>query len=232
MGEFLQRNIVAIISILISVTLTLTIYFKNKKRKELSYEVLSATSLIMSDDQIRNKIQIMMDGEEIKGDVHLVLLKIKNTGNIHIEPKDFEDDINIDIYDGAILIAEISETKPSNLAVKIDNLGGLLGITSISPLLLNPKDEITVKLLVQDYQNNAVVSSRIAGIKEVVKIKNRINYWPNISFLSSILLVIIGMYITFWSLLGETGLIIISFLIVLPIVSVGFKVLEEKLAKK
>jgi hypothetical protein len=58
--------------------------------------------------------------------------------------------------------------------VKInEELLTLFGMLNIDPLLLNSKDTIILKLLITSYKNDLTVSTRISGVEEVTKIKEK-----------------------------------------------------------
>jgi hypothetical protein len=172
LSDFLIDKAFEIVSALIALG-AIFLTLKEKKRKVLSYDVLSSTSLIMRDDALSKRLTILFDNDEIKEDVHLVLVKIQNTGNVPIELTDFSEKLSIDTS-GTILVAEVKETTPSNLSVKIDEeLLTLFGMLNIDPLLLNSKDTIILKLLITSYKNDLTVSTRISGVEEVTKIKEK-----------------------------------------------------------
>ena len=165
--KYLIGPIISVIAIGVSITL----WLKGKSRKMLSYDILSSTSLVMRHDEIGKKIKITFEDKEIKDNVYLVLLKIVNNGNVPIEEKDFTQNISIETTSGTILIAEVKETYPSNLDVKIDNVGD--GKTELSPVLLNSKEEMIIKLLIKSTEGTIFkkedlkVKARVVGISEV-----------------------------------------------------------------
>lgn len=174
MGAFLETNLVGIVAVLIALIVPVLLFIKGKNRKELSYEIISNTPLITSDEEIRKKFKIVFEDEEIKEDVSLVLVRIVNTGNVSIKKEEFIEDI---VIGGdrkfKVFTADLKETSPSNIRVEINNNAGNMGLIFISPLLLNPKDEMTLKLLIASYENELKVSSRIVGVREIIKVKEK-----------------------------------------------------------
>ncbi|PEW46630.1 hypothetical protein CN444_16175 [Bacillus thuringiensis] len=158
--EFLRQN--APLLTIISIGLTIYIYLKNKKKKELSYQEVSSTPLIK---KLHNKVRIHVDDQEIKEDLYLVVLKIFNSGNEAIKKDDFESDILIRFTDGyrnsKVFDAEIFSTIPADIQCDLYNqeYGKELGF---SPLLLNPGEGLTIKLLVSKYDKISI-KSRIVG---------------------------------------------------------------------
>ncbi|WP_174732993.1 hypothetical protein [Mesobacillus harenae] len=187
-ANFVINNIVGIIGIITAIAIAVVSYIKNRTKKELSYSVLSSTSLLIKDEALKNRMKLLLDGVEVKGEVHLVLIKLANTGNVPIKPTEFTEDLKI-ISRGAIIVAEVKETNPANLKIKIDNaIGDVLGTTSVKPMLLNPKDEIIFKLLVNNYKNDIELSSRIVGVQKILKSKRKFPLSATVLSLGAILL--------------------------------------------
>ncbi|MEH7439551.1 hypothetical protein V7182_18905 [Neobacillus drentensis] len=195
MQQFITNNIVSIISVLTAITIAVVTYLKTKHSKELSYSVLSSTSLLIKDEGLQNRIKLLVDGEEVKGDVNLVLLKLINTGNVPIKPDDFIEELSIETS-ASIIVAEVKETNPPNLSVKLDNaIGDIFGITSVQPTLLNPKDEITFKLLVKSYKNDLVMKGRIVGVQKINKLKKKFPIGSIIlSFAATVIMILLARY--------------------------------------
>lgn len=173
MFDYIKNNLVSILGVLAAIIVPIILFFHQRNRKELSFEVLSSTSLVVSDDSLKNRLKIMIDDHEINGDIHLVLLKLINTGNVPIKVEDFDQVITIDSPESTygIKIADLKEKKPNNLSVKIDNSS--FGKITVDPLLLNPKDEFTLKLLIPGYKNDLTLESRIVG-GQLIKFKKRL----------------------------------------------------------
>ncbi|MGE7586478.1 hypothetical protein [Peribacillus sp. NPDC101480] len=169
------KILIPIILTAISVTVSIILWRKGRSRKALSYDIISSTSLLKKHDELGKKFKIFFEDKEIKENVLLVLLKIINTGNVPIEEKDFNQDITIETNNSKILIAEVKETTPKNLRVSINNLGA--GLVVVSPLLLNSKEEMIIKLLVKSSDETPFnkdelrVASRIVGVSEITKVK-------------------------------------------------------------
>lgn len=167
------KIIIPIILTAITVTVTITLWIKGRSHKSLSYDIISSTSLFEQHEV--SKFKIFFEDKEIKENVYLVLLKIINSGNVPIEEKDFNKDITIQTTNSKVLIAEVKETTPKNLNVDINNIGA--GLVAISPLLLNSKEEMIIKLLIKSSEENPFnkddlkVESRIVGISEITKVK-------------------------------------------------------------
>ncbi len=171
------KIIIPIILTAISVTVTITLWIKGRSRKSLSYDIISSTSLFEQHEV--SKFKIFFEDKEIKENVILVLLRIINTGNVPIEEKDFSEDITIKTKSGNILIVEVKETTPKNLRVNINKVEE--GYIDISPLLINSKEEMIIKLLIKSSEenpftmNDLTVESRIVGVSNVAKVITKSN---------------------------------------------------------
>ncbi|MCT4477072.1 hypothetical protein N0U24_07835 [Peribacillus frigoritolerans] len=169
------KNINSIILTASSIGVSIILWRKGQSRKALSYDIFSSTSLFKKHDELGKKLKIFFDDREIKENVLLVLLRIVNTGNVPIEEDDFKKDITIETNNSKILIAEVKETTPKNLYVDIRN--DRTGYAAISPLLLNSKEEIIIKLLIKASdkipfsKDELIVASRIVGVSEITKVK-------------------------------------------------------------
>ena len=158
--------LLAVVAIIVSVI----IFFLQKSKKLLTYEILSETSLLSVAKEVEDKIQILFEGNAVKG-VHLILLQISNVGNTPILPIDFLKDLTIS-FDGSakVLSAEIVEKNPQSIDVNLTiNHTQLI----ISPSLWNSGDTITVKSLVSEFNENIQVSGRIVGIQDIKVINTR-----------------------------------------------------------
>ncbi|MCP1161299.1 hypothetical protein [Bacillus infantis] len=196
MWLFIQENIVGIIGILATAAVSIIIFFQQKKRKEISYEVLSSTSLLIHDESLSNRLKITIDDKIVSADVYLVLVRIMNTGNQPIRPIDFDKAITLNMKKSryGITIAELSEAHPTNLDVKINSSS--FDCIKVDPLLLNSKDEFTLKLLIPGYQDDLNVTSRIVG-GQIKKYKKGL---PLSLILFSIALILIPSLIVYFSL--------------------------------
>ncbi len=161
------------------IAVTLVLWTMGLRNKEISYEIVSNTPLISLKEEVKDHIQIVFRNEPVH-DVHLILVKVTNTGHIPIKASDFDEKLSINMDSEArILVAEIVETMPRNLEkrTKEDTETKSL-ISSISnnqvvlnPVLLNYKDYILVKLLASYGSKNPTVDGHIEGIQDIKKAK-------------------------------------------------------------
>jgi len=129
----------------------------------LTYTVVTETALLSVDDEIKGKIKIKYGRKNIQN-IHLVLLRVENKGNVDIAWSDYEKPIIFSFEDSEILSIEAVDVSPKNLKPAITN--GPSQFT-IEPILLNKKDYIVIKLLFSNYGGKIAVDTRILGVKEI-----------------------------------------------------------------
>lgn len=153
-------TILAVLAIIISIVL----FFAQRKRKVLAYEIISQTAILSEADEVSGKLQILFQGETVKN-VHLLVIKLINMGNVPIVSADYEREVKLEFKDSEkILSAEIAETTPDNLSGEI-----FLNDKNImlKPILLNPKDAIVIKILISGFQGTVHLDGRIIGVKSI-----------------------------------------------------------------
>ena len=178
--------IIGVILGVITIILTIYIYREQKVVKSLSYQIIESTPLLTVNSEIKNKLKFLYENREVD-DIHLLILEIKNDGNIPIESRDFEPQFPLTFSFGEqakILSADIIETTPKDLDPKIERFEAEPHKIVISPLLLNHGDRFRIKLLLTQFHPTADIklSTRISGVKEVKKSDKILNK-PKISSL-------------------------------------------------
>jgi hypothetical protein len=164
MWQFLIGALIAIVTIIVSIV----IYFKQRSRKRLSYRILSNTVLLGVEEEVKKDIQLSYKGKAIVG-VRLLVLRIFNSGNVPVVSTDYEKPISIDLgKETRVLTAEVIKKSPPNLqsAISIED-----HVVTLYPALLNPADSITTKMLVTKYENGLEVNSRIIGVSRVEELR-------------------------------------------------------------
>ena len=171
-----------------AVVVAIAIFFAQRKKKKLSYDVISNTQLLSVKDEIQGKVKVLYEGNEVKK-VHLLTLKFTNTGNQPISSTDYERPLTISVNDEAtILTYEAIDEEPKNLGAELTLSGNSI---TLSPLLLNPKDSLLIKALVSDFEGNPEIDGRINGVKSISK--NRESLGPVLLLsIISLVLVIFG----------------------------------------
>lgn len=162
------KSIIAIIAICVAVAIA---YFSNfwRNRKSFSYEIITNSRLLTAKEIIKDDLQILYKGNEVKN-IQLLILKFINTGNQPIIASDFQRHLSLVFSDlTQILSAETISAKPENLdaTVIIENKK-----VTLTPLLLNSKDFAQIKIITSN-ENDFKIDARIVGVNEIKQIKQK-----------------------------------------------------------
>lgn len=159
-----------------AVILTIIIYVLTRKKKALSYEVLSEYPLISIDDEIKGKLQLLYDGNPVEN-VHLLLVKFINSGNIPITTSDFERPLTVHLKGASkVLSAEPIKPSPDNLTVSLNVEDQII---TVQPVLMNGGDFFTAKVLIGQYSGSFNVDARVVGVKSIrtVRRQSQADWW-------------------------------------------------------
>lgn len=152
--------IVALLTILISIA----IYIAQRRRKDLSYEILANVPLLTVEEDTVGELQLLFREAPVKG-TRLFLARIVNTGNVPVNAEDYDAPITVRFRDRVqVLSAVITEQSPSNL-----NVSAQPATTSVSfsKNLLNPGDSFSCRVLLSNYSKGFAVESRVAGVSRI-----------------------------------------------------------------
>jgi len=153
----------------------LTIYFfrRGEKVKKLGYEVITDSPLFDISDQIGQDITIQYKGQTVES-LAIVIIEIKNSGNIPIKPEDFNKPLCINVGDSnKIFDSAIIDRNPEDIDAVV-SVNGNGNAVEIEPLLLNEQDSILLKIVSdQDDSENINLSSRIVGVSSIDRVQRR-----------------------------------------------------------
>lgn len=159
----LKETILAIIAISVSIYL----YIKQRRTKSLEYDIDSITELLSVKDEIKGDLEIKYKGSLIEN-VHLIIIKIINTGNVPILGSDFDDNLTIEFNEDATVISEeVIEKNPNDFEIftKIN-----MNSIELSNTLWNEGDYIIIKTLVTNFKKEIMLKGRIVGVREIKKL--------------------------------------------------------------
>src|SRR5947209_7742477 len=115
MREFLGSPIwqfLGVIFAFLAIILTIALYLKQRQHKALSFRVLSDTTLLSVEDDIKGRVKIFFDDQQID-EVSLFILEIVNSGNASIAKDDYEQPVTLNLNEGAIILSsEVVKTVP------------------------------------------------------------------------------------------------------------------------
>lgn len=130
----------------------------------MHYEIVSENALISEAIARDKELRIYYRGDFVR-DVRLVVIRVTNTGRQPILAVDFEQPLSLDFGQNArILSAEKAESLPAEFDLRFRT-----GDSSIEfePSLINPRDRIDIKFLIEGEKINVSAKARIAGVKSV-----------------------------------------------------------------
>jgi hypothetical protein len=173
MPEFLRdsswQSIGALVG-LVAIIVTVALYRLQRRRKSISYEVVSLTPLLSVKEEVRDRVQILFDGKDVL-DAHMLIVKVRNSGNVPVLPSDYERSIQFGFGEQTqVMSAEIVETDPSGIDADVSVLSRSV---TLRPVLLNAGDAITVRVLLAQYDGSFDVTGRIVGVREIGKTRLR-----------------------------------------------------------
>lgn len=153
---------------LIAVLFSVYAYSRQRKRKALSYDLLTYTKVVTIGEKLRGKVQVLYDGIPVEN-AYLGIVRVYNSGNVPITPSDLIEPLVLSFGEQTeTLGVEILDTEPRDLNPAFDVDAGRI---EFAPLLLNPEDSLIVKALVKGTgsQPSISVQSRIVGIHNITK---------------------------------------------------------------
>ncbi len=150
----------------VALAATFLVYWLQRQRKAISYEVVSRNQLLTVREELEGRLQVLYEGQPAR-DICLLLLKLVNTGNVAVTTADYERPVSFSTGPSSkILSAVVTEVEPENLSVDIVIEDSRV---TVKPVLLNSKDSITFKLLVSDFSGSVVADGRVVGVKTVAQ---------------------------------------------------------------
>ncbi len=139
---------------------------RDRTRKDVSRSI-SVTELVSvhsAADDAKGRIKIYFDEEQID-QVHLVEAKFENTGNVPVTADDFDQPIMVELGEEASpLTVDVTDTTPADLRAEA---GAYKTGAVLAPLLLNPGDGLTLKILARNLRVIPECHYRIIGIAEM-----------------------------------------------------------------
>jgi hypothetical protein len=172
------------------------ILYKYRQKRELSYILISDTSVVNVHKGFKEKVKVTYLGVPTKT-LQLIRVKIINTGNQAIKKEDFDEPLTfVDLKPlkndkvSGFFTLDIPEVNPKDLRPEVLSYNGRLGI---KPLLLNPGDSVTVDILNIDTVDNVTkidIRGRIVGVKKIKELKS--NYLNRLTFTEVLIILTIS----------------------------------------
>lgn len=220
---------VGILAVFVPTIISIWFYFKQRSRKEISYQIISDISLFNINEDFKDKLQILVDGKPLS-DIHAVLLRIWNSGNVPIPPHDYIDPITFILGDKTeVLSLAVRSTEPSHITNKV-SLRQETGKIILEPILLNKKYSIDIVLMLNNFVGKIEAKALIIGLNDLRntgssfdRIRNilRLSFWGAIIyslFLAAVPIIPLNILLFPFTFLPHYFVIIFNFVVFLEIV--------------
>lgn len=171
---FWQFVVTSCLSILVGVMAIFFQWFLTRRRKELSYSLLTNTAIVNVREDYEERIEIRFLGRRVSS-VRLIIFKLINNGHKAIVPDDYVESVVLRFAgDSRILSAAVVETDPPALKkIYAEDIGNSQGGEVTFPnKLLNSGDWLKLNILVSDFQGPVTVTGRIVDVKEIKEMKD------------------------------------------------------------
>lgn len=145
--------------------LAIWVYFKQKTKKELSYQIISDTPIVSINADISGVIEVTLNGKPIR-DARFVVIKVWNSGNKEVAKEDYDTPVSFEFVNRTIISGEVISTEPADLMQKSTkkNFLSLQYNTVIFPeYLLNQGQSIRISLLTSNGAGDVKQRGRIKG---------------------------------------------------------------------
>lgn len=168
MLELLRDPAWQVAGILIGSFVAVWIFRAQRTRRELSFGVLSARTLISVHNSLTSRVNVTLDGRSVQ-DVSLVVFALKNSGNVPIQPADFQRSIFFRFASSTSLLSvEVARRSPPNLEALLVVDGD---VASLSPTLLNPGEHVVFQALIAGRDQSVNCDCRIEGISTLASLR-------------------------------------------------------------
>jgi hypothetical protein len=152
---------------IVSIPFAYWLYSLQHKYKELVFGIISQRTLLTISDEISHRLVVLLDETPVE-DVNLVMLGVKNSGNMPILSDDFKRPLIITFEGNATVVsAKIVSQAPENLGAHLRIERGLV---EIIPLLMNPLDTIVIQVLLSSKVPRILLDTRIVDISKTLPI--------------------------------------------------------------
>ena len=190
--------VVAVIALLV----TVSIYLIDRPVKRLQVQILSNSPLISVNTDISPQIQILYKDKPVQT-LSLILLRFENVGNEPIRESDYSEPIRILLSPNAeVGEVTVQETKPEG--IDLNPTVSASNQVEIARALLNPGDQVVLKVLALNNDGTLKVEARIVGIPDLeilsalegnTQSNNSASYWILFIGLGVAVLIVISVFV-------------------------------------
>ena len=162
--KFINSNSLTLLVAIVGVLLSMWIWRSDLHSKSLNLRLVSQVALQPDSANAISGLQVSIDGVSLKTP-YLSVLELTNDGERPIVVSDYETPLEFRIQKGSILNrALVTTTSPRDLEVTLTwNPQAVI----LKPILLNPRDTVTISALTSESRPIFTTRARIAGISSV-----------------------------------------------------------------
>jgi hypothetical protein len=164
MLDLLRDPLWQFVGVVLGIGASVAIYRLQKLNKRLAYEIISRTTLLTVREELENKVQVLYDGSPVQS-LTVFLVRVWNAGSEPIRSSDFERPLSFSAAAPAqILTVDTAAVLPGSLTPELVFEAHSL---TVAPMLLNPGDSLTLKVLVKDASASLEPDARIVGVTRI-----------------------------------------------------------------
>jgi len=152
------------VGVVLGIGASVAIYRLQKLNKRLYYEIISRTTLLTVREELENKVQVLYEGSPVQS-LTVFLVRVWNAGSEPIKSSDFERPLSFAAVEPAqILTVVTTAVLPESLTPELFFEAHSL---TVAPMLLNPGDSLTLKVLVKNASASLKPDARIVGVTRI-----------------------------------------------------------------
>jgi hypothetical protein len=136
--------------------------------KRIHYVRFVSPFLVPRDDATREAVELYLNGRQLINP-HLYVVRIENSGRAPITPNDFDSPIIVRLNKSIFTWATLSWNR-SDILREEHKIKMSLRELRVGPILLNPRDALTLVALVEAAEDDLSVIARAAGVEQIVQI--------------------------------------------------------------
>jgi hypothetical protein len=197
--QFLTIPLWQSVGIIVAFVVPVLLYLLQRKRKALSYNVVSITPLLNVEEEEEGRLKILFDDKQVL-DPYLVIFDVLNSGDVPITQTDYDEQVRVFFKAKKVLSAKVIKTNPKGIKAKVDVFSDNV---ALNPVLLNGGDSIRLKIFLEKYEYDIDVDGRIVGVKNIqpLSVNTHSVFWVLLSYGAMITGLAILLYGTYHHLL-------------------------------
>ncbi len=160
---------IGVIIALIAIGVAFFIYYLQRQRKTLAFQIITNTPVLTVSEQVEGKLKVLYENTPVNN-AQLVIVKLINNGNLPITRNDYERKLSFIFGNKSnVLSSEIIATKPKGLGA---SLSFELNRIIIEPLLMKHGDHVIIKTVIGNFSGKIEIDARVVGVNNILQIKD------------------------------------------------------------